>query len=140
MSPTSELVNQGMKLDAFFKPKSIAVIGASRNPEKVGHKIFKNLVDFGFQGELYPINPKATSLLGYKCFRSVLEVPGEIDLAVIVVPARIVPEIAEECGRKGVKGIVVISAGFSETGREGTLLERKTVAICRKYNMSFSQL
>ena len=124
-----------MKLDAFFKPRAIAVIGASRDPEKVGHKVFKNILDSGFQGNLYPINPKATKLLGYECFRSVSEVPDEIDLAVIAIPAKIVPKVAEECGRKGVRGIVVISAGFSETGREGTLLERELVEICRKYDM-----
>ena len=124
-----------MKLDAFFEPRAIAVIGASRDPEKVGHKVFKNILDSGFQGNLYPINPKATKLLGYECFRSVSEVPDEIDLAVIAIPAKIVPKVAEECGRKGVRGIVVISAGFSETGREGTLLERELVEICRKYDM-----
>jgi len=124
-----------MKLAAFFKPKSIAVIGASREPEKVGHKIFRNLVSSGFQGGLYPINPKAKELLGFKCYPSVVEVPDEIDLAIIAVPARIVPMIAEQCGSKGVKGIVVISAGFSETGREGTMLERKLLDICRKYKM-----
>jgi len=124
-----------MKLAAFFKPKSIAVIGASREPEKVGHKIFRNLVSSGFQGGLYPINPKTKELLGFKCYPSVVEVPDDIDLAIIAVPARIVPMIAEQCGSKGVKGIVVISAGFSETGREGTMLERKLLDICRKYKM-----
>jgi acetyltransferase len=124
-----------MKLDAFFRPNSIAVIGASREPEKVGHRVFRNLVDAGFKGGLYPINPKADEILGIKCYKSVAEVPGNIDLAVIAVPANFVPTVAEECGAKGVKGIAVISAGFSETGREGTYLERSLLAICRKYNM-----
>jgi len=124
-----------MKLEAFFKPKSIAVIGASREEEKVGHKIFRNLVEFGFQGALYPINPHAEEILGFKCYKSVLDVPSEIDLSVIAVPARIVPLVADQCGKKGVKGIIVISAGFSETGREGTHLERKLLDICRKYGM-----
>ena len=124
-----------MKLEAFFKPRSIAVIGASREQEKVGHRVFRNIMDSGFQGGLYPINPKATEILGTKCYPNVLEVPDEIDLAVIAVPAKIVPLVAEQCGEKGVKGLVVISAGFSETGREGTLLERELLAICRKYNM-----
>ncbi len=124
-----------MKLEAFFKPKSIAVIGASREEKKVGHKIFRNLIDFGFRGELYPINPHAEEILGFKCYKSVLDVPSEVDLSVIAVPARIVPSVAEECGKKGVKGITVISAGFSETGREGTRLERRLVSICRKYGM-----
>lgn len=124
-----------MNLDAFFNPKSIAVIGASREPWKVGHRVFRNLVEAGFQGRLYPINPGAEELLGFRCYKSVKDVPEDIDLAVIVVPAKIVPLVAEECGQKGVKGIVVISAGFSETGREGTLLEKEVIETCRKYGM-----
>jgi len=124
-----------MKLEAFFKPKSIAVIGASREEEKVGHKIFRNLIESGFPGALYPINPHAEEILGFKCYKSVLDVPSEIDLSVIAVPARIVPLVAEQCGIKGIKGIIVISAGFSETGREGTWLERRLLGICRKYGM-----
>ena len=124
-----------MKLEAFFKPKSIAVIGASREPEKVGHRIFRNLVESGFKGQLYPINPKADEILGMKCYGDISDVPDQIDLAVIAVPAKIVPMVAEECGKKGVKGLVVISAGFSETGREGTQLEKELLAVCQKYNM-----
>jgi len=107
----------------------------SRDPTKVGHRIFKNLVDFGFQGGLYPINPKADEILGFKCYGNITEVPDNVDLAVIAVPARIVPMIAEQCGLKNVKGIVVISAGFSEIGREGSHLEKKLLAVCRKYGM-----
>jgi len=118
-----------MKLKMFLKPESIAVIGASRDPTKVGHRIFKNLVDFGFQGGLYPINPKADKILGFKCYGNITEVPDNVDLAVIAVPARIVPMIAEQCGLKNVKGIVVISAGFSEIGREGSHLEKKLLAV-----------
>lgn len=124
-----------MKLEAFLKPRSIAVIGASRDPDKVGHKIFRNLLESGYRGKLYPINPKAVELLGRKCYRSVTDIPGDVDLVVIAVPAKIVPAVAEECGEKGVKGLVVISAGFSETGREGTRLERHLAAICQKYKM-----
>jgi len=124
-----------MKLNAFFNPKSIAVIGASREPQKVGHRIFRNLVESGFQGDLYPINPNANKLLGFKCYKSVLDVSGNIDLAVIAVPARIVPLVVEECGLKGVKGVVIISAGFSEVGREGARLEHEVISICRKYGM-----
>ena len=124
-----------MQLDAFFKPQSIAVIGANRDPEKVGHRIIRNLVEYGFKGQLYPINPKADEILGLTCYSNIADVPEQVDLAVIVVPAKIVPMIAEECGRKGVKGIVVISAGFSETGREGTPLEKELLAICQKHNM-----
>ncbi|MEM1507453.1 MAG: acetate--CoA ligase [Candidatus Bathyarchaeia archaeon] len=124
-----------MKLDAFFNPRSIAVIGASRDPSKVGHRVFRNIVEASFKGALYPINPNADEILGFKCYRSVREAPGEVDLAVIVVPAKIVPSVVEDCGLKGVKGLIVISAGFSETGREGAQLEREVVSICRKYGM-----
>jgi acetyltransferase len=124
-----------MKLEAFFKPKSIAVVGASREPEKVGHRIFRNLVEGGFKGQLYPINPKADEILGIKCYGDISDVPDQIDLAVIAVPAKIVPMVAEECGKKGVKGLVVVSAGFSETGREGTQLEKELLAVCQKYDM-----
>ncbi len=124
-----------MKLEAFFKPKFIAVVGASREQEKVGHRIFRNLVEGGFKGQLYPVNPKADEVLGIKCYSSVSDVPRGIDLAVIAVPAKIVPAVAEECGRKGVKGLIVVSAGFSETGREGTQLEKELLAVCQKYGM-----
>lgn len=122
-------------LEAFFNPKSIAVVGASREEEKVGHRIFRNLVDSGFKGEIYPINPNAETILGYKCYSSIGDIEDDVDLAVVVVPAKIVLKVAEECGRKGVKGIIVISAGFSETGREGTLLEKELVSKCREYGM-----
>jgi len=124
-----------MKLEAFFKPRSVAVVGASREPEKVGHRIFRNLVESGFQGGLYPVNPKATNILGFECYRSITGVPDDVDLAVIAVPAKLVPEVTEQCGMKGVKGIVVISAGFGETGREGTVLERELLAVCQKYKL-----
>ncbi|MEM2960007.1 MAG: acetate--CoA ligase [Candidatus Bathyarchaeia archaeon] len=124
-----------MKLEAFFSPKAIAVIGASRESWKVGHKVFRNLVDSGFTGELYPVNPNADEILGFKCHKSVRDISGDVDLAIIVVPAKIVPSVVEECGIKGVKGIVVISAGFGETGREGVQLEQEVVNICRKYGM-----
>ena len=124
-----------MKLEAFFKPRSIAVVGAAREPEKVGHRILRNLVEGGFKGQLYPVNPKANEVLGEKCYSSVSDVPEKIDLAVIAVPAKIVPLVAEECGKKGVKGLIVVSAGFSETGREGTQLEKELLAVCQKYSM-----
>ncbi|MCS7120619.1 MAG: acetate--CoA ligase family protein [Nitrososphaerota archaeon] len=124
-----------MVLEAFFKPRSIAVIGASREPTKVGHKVFKNLLDSGFPGDVFPINPQADQILGVKCYPDVNSVPSEVDLAVIAVPAKIVPIVAEQCGQKGVRGITVLSAGFSETGKEGAMLERNLVDICRRYGM-----
>jgi len=124
-----------MKLKAFFKPDAIAIIGASREPKKVGHKILNNLISAGYKGRIYPINPQVSELMGLKCYKSILDVPENVDLAVIAVPAKIVLQVAEECGKKGVKGIIVISAGFSEVGKEGVFLEKQLVAICRKYGM-----
>ena len=122
-------------LKAIFKPESVAIIGASRTPGKVGHTLLRNLMECGYGGEIYPINPHADEILGVKCYPSVLEVPGDVDLAVIAVPAPIVLQVAEECGRKGVKALIVISAGFRETGREGAERERRLLEVARRYGM-----
>ena len=119
----------------LFKPKSIAVVGASREPGKVGHAVVKNIIDSGYRGEVYPINPRADKILGLTTYKSVLEVPGDIDLAVVVVPAQAVLDVVEECGKKGVKYTVVISAGFKEVGGEGIERENKLVEIARKYGV-----
>ena len=92
-----------MSLDAFFKPESVAVIGASREPRKFGHVIFKNFVESEFKGKTYPVNPKAETILGFKAYPSLKEIPSELDLAVIAVPAQAVPGIIDECVSKGVK-------------------------------------
>lgn len=121
-------------LDKVFNPSSIAVIGASREPNKIGHVIVKNFVDGGFAGKVYPINPNAEEVLGIPCHKSVLDVEGKIDSAVICVPAAVVAQELEECGKKGVKGVVVITSGFSEIGNvEG---EKKIAAIADKYCMA----
>ena len=124
-----------MKLQALFRPKSVAIIGASRTPGKVGHIIAKNTIESGFEGGIYPINPRAEEILGLKCYASILDVPEAVDLAVIAIPAKHVLQAAEECGRKGVKGLIVISAGFKEIGHEGAILEKKLVEIGSKYDM-----
>ena len=117
----------------FFEPQSVAVIGASRDPSKTGHIILRNLVESGYKGEIYPINPSANEILGLRCYKSVLEVPGNVDLAVVVVPARLVPNIIEELGIKGVKAAVIISGGFRETGtQEGLKLEEELKDKIRK--------
>lgn len=120
-------------LKALFSPRSIAIVGASRNPGKIGHTIMKNIIEYGYKGKIYPINPKADEILGYKAYRSVLEVPDEIDMAIIVVPEKAVLKVSEECGKKGVKVLVVIASGFSEVGN--TEAERKLVEIAHKYGM-----
>lgn len=124
-----------MDLESLLRPKSIALVGASRNPEKVGHRVFKNIIDSGYKGDLYPVNPGTAELIGHTCYRAISDIPGFVDLAIICVPARIVPTVAEECGRKGVRSLVVISAGFGEAGREGTALEKQLIEICGRYGM-----
>jgi len=120
-------------LEAFIAPKSVAVIGASRDPAKLGYGVLSNIIKSGFQGKIYPVNPNADEILGLKCYPSILLVPDEVDLAVIVVPAPVVLQVAEECGKKGVKGLIVISAGFKEVGKEGLEREKALVQIAKNY-------
>jgi len=122
-------------LEKLFNPSTIAVIGASRTPGKVGYAILSNIISSGFKGEVYPINPNATEILGLKCYPRISDVPSDIDLAIISIPAQMVIDIAEECGKKGVKYLVVISAGFKETGPEGLVREVRLQTVCRRYGM-----
>jgi acetyltransferase len=122
-------------LDNFFTPKSVAVIGASTEPGKVGHDILKNLIEAKFQGDIYPINPKAPDILGIKAYASILDVPGSIDLAVIVIPAKFVAGVMEQCGQKGINAVVIISAGFKEIGAEGKVLEDQMMAVAKQYGI-----
>ncbi len=122
-------------LEPFYCPTSVAVVGASRDKTKLGHAVLKNLLQCGYEGEVYPINPKAEEVLGQRTYPSVLDVSGEIDLAVIVVPDRLVASVLEECGQKGIKGVIVITAGFREIGGEGIKKEKALVDIVQRYNM-----
>jgi acetyl coenzyme A synthetase (ADP forming)-like protein len=124
-------------LNAFFEPASVAVIGASTNPDKLGYAVLNNLLENGYarRGKVYPINPKAKEILGHLVYPSVLDVPDPIDLAVIVIPYPYVPDILRECGRKGIPAAVVISAGFREVGLEGLKRERELIAIAREFNI-----
>lgn len=121
------------RLKDIMEPKAIAVIGASTSPGKIGFEVLRNIVEGKFQGDIYPVNPKGGEVLGLKFYSSVLEVPSTPELAVIITPARVVPKIIEECGVRGVKGAVVISAGFSEVGN--FKLEEELVRTARKYNV-----
>lgn len=122
-------------LDAFFNPGSIALIGASSKEKSVGYGIFRNLLYGNFHGVVYPVNPKARSILGVKTYASLAEVPDEIDLAVIIVPRDHVAGIIEECGMAGVKAAVVITAGFKEIGGEGVKYEQEIIKAARKHNL-----
>jgi acetyl coenzyme A synthetase (ADP forming)-like protein len=119
----------------IFEPVSVAVIGASDDPKKWGHITLRNIIDGGFEGRIYPINPRVETILGLKCYPDIREVPGEVDLAVIVVPASAVPDVMEGCVEKGIKAAIIISAGFSEVGFEGERLEQEVVRIAKKGNI-----
>lgn len=122
---------------SILTPKSIAVIGASIQEGKVGHDILKNLLIQGYKGKIYPVNPKYTEILGTRTYPSVSAIPEPIDLAVIIIPAKAVPSVAEACGAKGIRSLVVISAGFKETHtEEGGKLEEELVHIVRNYQMN----
>lgn len=124
------------KLDFIFYPKSIAVIGASRQAGSVGQSLLANLLGSRYQGIIFPVNPKAEGILGIKSYPRVLEIPDEVDLAVIVVPSLIVPAVLEECGEKGIKGAIIITAGFKEIGGEGAELERKMQEIICRHDIT----
>jgi acetyltransferase len=122
-------------LDNFFAPDSVAVIGASREVGKVGYELLKNLLDSNFPGAVYPVNPKASEILGLKAYPSVTDVPDQIGLAMIVVPARFTPTVIRECGQKGIDSTVIISAGFKEAGSEGTKLEQEVSGLIKDFDM-----
>ena len=122
-------------LKAFSSPESIAVIGASREEEKLGFAVLHNIVQHGYEGRIYPVNPKADEILGLTCYASILDIPDPVELAVVVIPAKYVAQTLEDCGKKGVKGAIVISAGFRETGSQGAKMERALVDIARRYDM-----
>ncbi len=121
-----------MGLTSIFEPKSIAVIGASNNVNKWGGRILKNILS-SFKGPIYPVNPKEENILGATSYPSVLDIPGEVEMAVIALPSQSVLAVTEDCGKKGVKGVIVVSAGFSETGNEE--MEKELVSIVDKYGM-----
>jgi acetyltransferase len=131
--PAKKTVKTGEEpLQVFFNPKSVAVIGATETPGSVGRTILWNLIANPFGGTVFPVNPKRPSVLGIKSYKSVDEIPEEVDLAVVVTPAPTVPQIIRECGEAGVRGVIVISAGFKETGAKGADLERQVLAEARR--------
>ncbi len=121
-------------LDGIMTPRSIAVIGASSTPGKIGYTVLSNLINQGYKGKIFPINPGAEEILGLKAYPSVLDVPEDIDAAVITIPAKIVIPAVEECGKKGVKGLVIITSGFSEVREART--GRKNICPKRLMNIT----
>lgn len=122
-------------LRPFFEATGVAVIGASANPRKLSHGILKNLIDYGYKGGIYPVNPGAEQILNCKCYAVVAEVPDPLDLAVIILPAPATPEALEACGLRGIKAVVIISGGFKETGADGQELESQCLKIAAHYQM-----
>jgi acetate---CoA ligase (ADP-forming) len=118
-------------LDVVFSPQTVAVLGASTTPGKVGHDIFSNILKGGFTGTLYPVNPHARSVLSVRAYASLLEIPDAVDLAIIILPPKLALASVREAAEKGVKGIVIVSAGFREIGGEGLAMENEIVAICK---------
>ncbi|HPW76940.1 MAG: succinyl-CoA synthetase subunit alpha [Candidatus Omnitrophica bacterium ADurb.Bin292] len=123
-------------LKALFEPQTIAVVGASRRPEAVGYAITRNLLSTGYKGKIYLVNPKADEIMGMKCYPSVADIPGVIDLAMFIIPAAGVPAELEACAQKGAKAAIVISAGFREVGPEGLKLEKQVQKIAEQYGVA----
>ena len=122
-------------LESLFRPKSVAVIGASSKELSIGNRVIKNLIDFGFKGGIYPINPKADEIRGLKAYKSIMECPDDIDVVHMVIPAKFVPMAMEDCGKKGVKNVIINSGGFSETGPEGEAIEKEFLAKADHYGI-----
>ena len=120
-------------LNGLLTPKSVAVVGASATPGKIGHTVLVNLKESNYQGGVFPVNPGADEILGFKCYASVLDIQDPVDAAIIVVPAKFVPQVVDECGQKGVKGLIVITSGFSEVGLVD--LENDIVKQAHSYGM-----
>ena len=124
-----------VSLEAVLKPRSIAVIGASRRKLTIGNRLFHNLLHHEFTGVVYPVNPNAKVIAAVQTYPSVLDIPGKVDLAIIITPAETVPRLMEECGQKGVRGVIVISAGFGESGPEGMARQDEILETARSYGM-----
>lgn len=122
-------------LDCIFKPQSIAVVGASRRPGSIGRELMHNLIEYNFHGKVFPVNPKADYIHSIKAFPTVSAIPDAVDLAIIVVPRNEVLAVVDDCGKKGVKGLIVITAGFKETGAEGRGYEEQLEERIARYGM-----
>lgn len=122
-------------LDAIFRPRSVALVGASRERHSIGWELLHNLLQFEFQGQVFPVNPRAEVVHSLKCYPSVEAIPDPVDLAIIAVPKHHVVAQAEACGRKGVQGLVVITAGFKEVGEAGAALEQQLLEVVHRFGM-----
>lgn len=124
-----------IQLDRFFRPDAIAFIGASDKEGSLGWAVLNNMIKAGYKGKLFPVNPKYREIQQLKCYKEIRDTPGEVDLAVILVPAKSVPEVVEQCGKKGVQALLILSAGFKEAGEEGHAMLGQIVETARRYHM-----
>jgi acetyltransferase len=122
-------------LAPFFSPEGVAIIGASTNPRKLSHGILKNMTLYGYEGGIYPVNPKADEILGFKAYGDIGAVPDPVDLAVVVLPAGATPQVLEACGKRGIGAVIIISGGFREVGSQGKALEAECKDIAQRYGM-----
>jgi acetyltransferase len=123
------------RLDAVFKPRSVALIGASATPGKLGYDVLYNLIHAGFAGPIYPVNPKADQLLGLPAYKSIQDISPAPDLAVIIIPAKAVPSTLQQCGEAGIRASIVVTGGFAEAGEEGEKLQEELAAVARRYGI-----
>jgi acyl-CoA synthetase (NDP forming) len=122
-------------LDSLFNPKAVAIIGASSKHRHIGNRIVKNLLDFGYKGQIYPINPKADEIRGVKAYGSILDVPTDVDVVHMVIPAKFVPQAIDDCGQKGVKFVILNGGGFAEVGPEGAAIQEDCLTRARKHGI-----
>jgi len=126
---------EAASIDTFFNARSVAVIGASRRQDTIGQALVRNLVTGDFSGRVYAVNPTAKAVSGMPAYRSVVEIPDDVDVAIVAVPAEAVLDVVLDCAAKGVHGLIVISSGFAETGEEGRLRQRRLVGLARSYGL-----
>jgi acetyltransferase len=124
-----------MSLESILNARSVAIIGASKNETKRGYQTIRTLLDEKYEGKIYPVNPKEKRILGFKCYQNVTEIKEPVDVALVATPAKTLPNVLEDCGKKGVKGAVVLAGGFGEIGSQGRKLEDEMVAVAQKYNI-----
>ena len=122
-------------IERFFSPKSVAIIGASRRQDTIGRALVRHLVLGNFSGRIHVVNPSADSVAGMPAWKTVGDIPGEVDVAIVAVPAEAVQDVVLDCAAKGVHGLVVISSGFAETGEEGRMRQRRLVGLSRSYGL-----
>src|SRR6056297_4044214 len=134
MSPKNHLMEH---MDKIFYPQSVAVVGANKVPGIVPHDIIHNILKADFQGIVYPVSPREKFIAGAKCYKYIVDIEDPIDLAIVVFPSSVCDLALEQCGKKGVKSVIIISAGFKEIGGKGVEREQELLEIADKYDMNF---